>query len=129
MNKAVKYLSITGVIFGLITIISGGSVLLGSNPGYIVFLPLVIFNTVMGFAYIVSGAMAWRNLVRSKAIAGLIFLLNLGALITITYLYFGGSDIAPQSLGAMSFRSIVWLIIYLGFAKAISKESHSLNDV
>lgn len=123
MSKAIKYLSLTGIIFGIITIISGGSVLLGTNPGYVVFLPLVTFNTVMGFAYVISGIVTWRNPVHGKTITGLIFLLNLGALITITYLYFGGSDIAHQSLGAMSFRSIVWLIIYLGLAKVISKQS------
>ncbi len=123
MNKAIKYLAMIGIIFGIITILSGGTVLFGSNPGYVVFLPLVIFNTAMGFAYIVSGATAWKNPVRGKTIAGFIFLLNFTVLVTITYLYFNGSDIANQSLAAMSFRSIVWLIIYIGLAKAISKQA------
>jgi len=125
MNKVVKYLSLIGIIFGLVTIISGGSVLLGSNPGYVVFFPLVVFNTVMGFAYVVSGGIAWRNPVRGKTMAGFIFLLNVGVLIAITYLYFGGSAIAHQSLGAMSFRSIVWFIIYLGLARSVNKQSHT----
>ncbi len=121
MNKTIKILSLVGIIFGIITIISGSKVLFGSDPGYVVFLPLVIFNTVMGFVYIVPGVVAWRNPVLSKTIAGIVLLLNLGALITITYFYFADGVIAFQSLGAMSFRSIVWLIIYFGLVKAVSK--------
>ena len=124
MHKAVKYLSFVGVVFGIVTIISGGSVLLGSNPGYVVFLPLVIFNTTMGFAYIVPWILTRKNPLYSKTIAGYIFLLNSVSLISIVYLYLGGTDIAHKSLGAMSFRTIVWLIIYLGLAKMISKQSH-----
>ena len=125
MNKTAKFLSLIGVVFGIVTIISGGSVLFGSNPGYVVFFPLVVFNTIMGFAYISTGIMVWWNIVRSKTMAGIIFLLNLSALILISYLYWIGSDIANQSLGAMSFRSVVWMIIYFSLTRVISKKSRN----
>ena len=122
-SKTVKFLSLIGVLFGIVTIISGGSVLSGSNPGYIVFLPLVIFNTVMGFVYILTGIVTWQNFSRGKAIAGIVFLLNLFMLITIGYLYLYGTDIAIKSLGAMSFRTVVWLIIYICLLREVSKQS------
>ena len=128
MNKTVRFLSLIGIVFGIVTIISGGSVLSGASPGYVVFLPLVVFNTLMGFAYILTGIVAWRNPVRSKTMAGIIFLFNLGALVTISYLYWMGSDIADQSLGAILFRSIVWLIIYIGISRVVSKHSSLLNE-
>ena len=121
MNKTIKYLSLTGLIFGIVTIISGGPVLFGSDPGYAVFSPLVIFNTTMGFVYIASSLAAWKNPILSKNIAGFIFLTNLAVLITITYLFFTGSNIAYQSLGAMTFRTIVWLIIHIGIERTIKK--------
>lgn len=122
-SKTVKFLSLIGVLFGIVTIISGGSVLSGSNPGYIVFLPLVIFNTVMGFVYILTGIVIWQNFSRAKAIAGIVFLLNLFMLITIGCLYMYGTDIATKSLGAISFRTVVWLIIYLGLLREVNKQS------
>lgn len=120
-SKTVKFISLFGILFGIVTIISGGLVLSGSNPGYIVFLPLVVFNTVMGFVYIFTGIVAWQNFSRGKAIAGIVFVLNLFMLITIGYLYLYGADIATKSLGAMSFRTIVWLIMYLGLLREVNK--------
>ncbi len=124
MNKLIKILSLVGIIFGVVTIISGGLVLFGRNPGYVVFLPLVIYNTAMGIVYIVAGVVTLRNTVLGKNLAGTIFFLNLMAIIIIVFLYLGGSAIAIQSFAAMSFRSVVWLVIYLGLKRVIHKRSH-----
>ncbi len=43
------------VLFGVATLFAGGRVLLGSDPGYEVFRPLLTHNTAMGVAYLV-----WR---------------------------------------------------------------------
>ncbi len=119
MNKQVRFFSIIGIVFGTLTIISGSAVLLGSNPGYVVFLPLVLFNTTMGLLYIVSGIVAWKIPMLGKVMAGGVFLLNLTVLVIISFLYITVSDIALQSLGAMLFRCIVWLTIYFGLARAV----------
>ncbi len=122
MNKTIIILSFIGILFGIVTVISGGSVLFGASPGYLVFLPLVIFNSAMGFAYILTGIVIWKNSIRGKTMTGIVFLLNFGMLIIISYLYWTGSDIASQSLAAISFRTIVWLIIYVSLAKVVSKQ-------
>ena len=127
-SKTVKLVSLIGILFGIVTIISGGSVLMGSNPGYIVFLPLVIFNTVMGFVYLFTGIVVWRNFSRAKAISGIVFLLNLVMLITIGGLYLYGLDIATKSLGAMSFRTLVWLVIYVFLLREVNKKSSEIHS-
>jgi hypothetical protein len=111
-------LALVAIVFGVMTIVAGTRVLGGADPGYIVFRPLLIYNTAMGLAYVAAGVVAWRNLVAGKRAAAAIFLLNLLVLGTIAYLYTAGSAIAVESLGAMAFRTIVWLLLFLGLAWA-----------
>ncbi|MEO7359574.1 MAG: hypothetical protein ABI120_04550 [Gemmatimonadaceae bacterium] len=61
------------VLFGLATVVAGSRVLRGSDPGYVVFRPLLIYNSVMGIAYIAAGIMIARNLQHGKNAAGVIF--------------------------------------------------------
>ena len=49
------------MLFGFITVFAGSSVLLGVDPGYIVFRPLVIYNSVMGIVYIAAVFFAVGN--------------------------------------------------------------------
>ena len=107
-------LAIAATLFGLATIVVGSRVLAGSNPGYIVFRPLLIYNTAMGIAYMAAGVIAWRNLHRGKYAAGTIFVLNLLVLEATGYLYATGSAVAIESVRAMMFRTVVWLVLFLG---------------
>lgn len=109
-----KILSIVAVIFGLVTIIAGTRVLVGSDPGYKVFLPLLLYNTTMGVVYIAAGIITWVNLKRGKYAAAAIFALNILVLGVIGYLYTEISNIAGESVRAMTFRTVVWLVLFLG---------------
>ncbi|MEJ1395471.1 MAG: hypothetical protein RPU64_14965 [Candidatus Sedimenticola sp. (ex Thyasira tokunagai)] len=61
--KITKNILVTiAVLFGLLTMFAGTRVLLGSNPGYIVFRPLLIYNAAMGIVYVAAGIIAWRNI-------------------------------------------------------------------
>ena len=108
--------ALAAALFGLVTIIAGARVLAGSDPGYIVFRPLLIYNTAMGIAYVTAGIIAWRSLDRGKYAAATIFVLNLLALSAIAFLYAAGSGVAIDSLRAMTFRTAVWFVLFLGLA-------------
>ncbi len=108
-------LTLIAMLFGLATIFAGTRVLLGSDLGYIVFQPLLIYNTVMGIVYIIAGIIAFRNLKQGFYLAATIFVLNLVVLIAIYFMYINGITIAVNSFGAMSLRTIVWLILFTGF--------------
>ena len=107
-------LALVAALFGLVTIIAGSRVLAGSNPGYIVFRPLLIYNTAMGIAYVATGVIAWRNLDQGKYAAATIFVLNLLVLGVIGYLYAAGGAVAIESVRAMIFRTVAWLALFLG---------------
>jgi hypothetical protein len=87
-------MAFTAALFGLITIIAGTRVLAGSDPGYIVFRPLLIYNTAMGIAYVAAGIIAWRSLVRGKYAAATIFVVNFLILAAIGLLFTAGGAVA-----------------------------------
>lgn len=109
-----KTLALLAVLFGAMTIFAGSRVLTATNPGYVVFLPLLKYNTAMGFVYVVVGAIAWRNhnLGRNGAFA--IFVLNFIVLVAIGIEYTPGGEVAIESLRAMTLRTVVWLVIFSG---------------
>ena len=124
-----KVLSLIAVIFGLVTIFAGTRVLMGSDPGYEVFLPLLLYNTVMGAVYIAAGITMWVNLNRGKCATVTIFAFNVFVLGIVGYLYAEESSIAVESVRAMTFRTIVWFVIFLGLTwvyrrKPLVKEQH-----
>jgi hypothetical protein len=118
-----RILALTAALFGLVTIIAGARVLTGSDPGYLVFRPLLIYNTAMGIVYVAAGIIAWRSLDRGKFAAATIFFLNLLVLTAIGFLYATGSAVAIVSLYAMTFRTVVWFGLFLGLAW-ISRGNH-----
>ena len=101
-------------LFGLATIAAGARVLTGADPGYVVFRPLLLFNTAMGFAYVGAGVVAWRDLTRGRFAAAVIFGLNLCVLGAVGYLYPTGGAVAVDSLRAMTLRTGIWLALWLG---------------
>ena len=100
-------------LFGVATLFAGGRVLLGSDPGYVVFQPLLIYNTIMGVAYLAAGITIWRSLILGKYAAGAIFSLNTLVLLGIILVYRSGGAVAMDSLGAMTLRTVVWLVLFL----------------
>lgn len=125
MSSLQKALAIVAIVFGIATVVAGGRVLAGGDPGYVVYLPLLVFNTVMGVAYMAAGGMIWRSLTRGQSAAGAILVLNLVALAFIIYQYRAGSAVAVDSLRAMSFRTVVWLLIFGGLAAMASRARRS----
>lgn len=101
------------LLFGVATLFAGGRVLLGSDPGYAVFRPLLIYNTAMGAAYLAAGVTVWRSVNVGRYAAGAIFLLNLLVLLGILVVYRSGGVVAVDSLRAMALRTVVWLALFL----------------
>ncbi len=105
--------ALIAIIFGGITVFIGTQTLLGfHDPGYLIFLPLLVFNTIMGLLYIITGVLIWRNHPEMLFAVQSIFLLNLAVLVIIGILYLTSSQVAFESVAAMSFRTIIWLVIY-----------------
>lgn len=109
-----KAWAMVAALFGLMTLFAGTRVLLGAAPGYMVFRPLLIFNTLMGFLYLLAALTIWRNVRAGRYAAAAIFLLNLLVLAAVVYLYRTGQGVALGSVQAMTLRTGVWLALLLG---------------
>ena len=117
MNKYLvvqRIMAAVAILFGIVTLIAGSRVLTGSDPGYRVFQPLLIYNTLMGVAYIAGGILILRNLPWGEKVAAAIFTLNLLVLGGIVFVYTSTDWVAVDSLRAMSLRTGVWLALLLG---------------
>jgi predicted anti-sigma-YlaC factor YlaD len=113
-------LAAVAIGFGLLTLVAGARVLAGADPGYVVFGPLLLFNTAMGAAYVAAGVAMLRSATWGKRAAGAILALNLLALATVLALYASGSGaVASASLGAMTLRTAIWLALFVGLNRII----------
>ena len=115
-RTVVKAVAIAAVLFGVVTMVAGARVLLGADPGYVVYVPLLRFNAIMGVAYAAVGVVAWRRLRFGVYGAAAIFAANLFALAAIGYLYTRNGAIAATSVQAMTLRTVVWLVFLLALA-------------
>ncbi len=113
-----RALALLAIVFGLVTLGAGGSVLLGlRDPGYTVFMPLLTFNSIMGLAYVATGVAGWNSASAARNGAALICLANAVMLGIVVWFYLGTDEVAIQSLRAMSFRTALWVALFLGFRR------------
>lgn len=109
-------LALVAALFGILTIFAGTRVLSGADPGYVVFRPLLLYNTVMGVLYVLAGFLIWRSIRPGMYAAAAIFLLNLLVLVLVAWLYTAGQGVALDSVRTMTLRTGVWLALFLGLA-------------
>lgn len=123
LKWARRSLAFVAIAFGIATVVAGTRVLLGSDPGYVVFGPLLAYNTAMGAVYVVAGILGLRSPRRGAYAAGLILALNALVLGAIGYLYATGQAVAVESVRAMAFRTVVWGVLLAGFIWAGKREA------
>jgi len=114
-------LAIVALLFGAATLLAGGRVLGGADPGYVVYQPLLLYNTGMGLAYVGTAFLIWRHLPRAMPASLTIFCLNLLVLIGVGYLLHAGQGVAEQSFQAMVLRTGVWLALMVGVAALVKR--------
>ncbi len=115
--------AVVACVFGIATIMAGTRVLTGADPGYLVFRPLLIYNTLMGVVYVAAGVVTWLSARWGRSAAAAVFLLNLLVLVAIIALYRSGDAVAVDSVRAMVVRTVVWLLLYLSLVWVSRKRS------
>lgn len=117
------------VLFGLLTLKSGGSVLFVDGAARAAagnYVPFVLwFNFLAGFAYILAGAglFLWRGWAVNLSMLIAITTLLVFAAFALSILL--GGNFEPRTIGAMTLRSSVWLAIALYSRKAWASRSVS----
>lgn len=114
-NRILKGLALAAVVFGLVTIVSGGRALFGSVEaraamGHTV--PFVLwFNFLAGFLYVLAGA----GLLWGKRWAAHLSLLLAASTLVIFAAFgvhvFSGGVYEIRTLGAMSLRLLFWVAV------------------
>ncbi len=112
-----KIMAIVSILFGIVTIKSGGMVLFTTGDAHQAaghYVPFVLwFNFIAGFAYIAAGTGLWSQQSWAALLAKIIALSTLFIFIILgIYIYTGGSY-EVRTLGAMTMRSAVWCSIAL----------------
>lgn len=119
MNQLLpRAIALVAMLFGAMTLFVGSRVLLGNDPGYVVYRPLLLYNVTMGAVYVLAGLLIWRGQPAGRTLAGLIFVLNAIVLAGIVYLYQSGAAVAVDSVRAMTLRTVVWLLLFAGLVWA-----------
>lgn len=124
--------AVIAILFGLLTVASGGNTLFGGEDArraagaYVGF--IVWFNLIAGFFYIVAGIGLWMRQ-RWAAVLSL-------ALATTTLLAFAafgvhvlqGGAYEERTVAAMSLRSVVWLAIsWLAYSSIRSENQEPIG--
>jgi hypothetical protein len=124
--------SIVAVVFGLLTVKEGGTVLFGGEAARLAagaYVPFVLwFNFLAGFAYVVAGIGLWG---RHRWAAALSFAIA-GATL-LTYLMFAvhvatGGAFEERTVFAMALRSAVWVAISVVAYRRCWVSSRSAGD-
>ncbi len=126
-DKSIWILTIIAVLFGLLTIKSGGQVLFGDSSAaghYVLF--VVWFNFIAGFVYLVAGVGIWLH---QRWAVWLSLLIAIATLITFVFFglhIFKGGEYETRTIVAMSLRSLVWISIFIfSYRKLIRQYSVS----
>lgn len=110
-SQIIKTAAVVAVVFGLLTIVSGGRALFGGvDMGAVV--PFVLwFNFAAGFSYVAAGLGLWKrqpwSAPLSIAIAAATSLVFLGFLLHAA----SGLSWEWRTMGAMILRILIWLWI------------------
>lgn len=99
------------VIFGLLTVISGGRALFGGvEMGAVV--PFVLwFNFVAGFAYVIAGVGLWRRAAWASMLSVCIVVSTAAVLLFFLWHINSGGAWEARTLGAMILRTSIWIAI------------------
>ena len=110
-------LTVIAILFGVLTIKSGGQVLFGGNSyqkaagNYVLF--VVWFNFLAGFVYLVAGAGIWA---RQRWAVWLSLLIVIATIIVFAFFelhILEGGEYETRTVAAMSLRSLVWTSIFI----------------
>jgi hypothetical protein len=110
-SRSVTAAAIVAVLFGLLTIFSGGRALFGgADMGAVV--PFVLwFNFLAGFAYVVAGLGLWYRTSWAASLSIFIALATAAVFATFLWKVWSGTPYEARTMGAMGLRLAIWVAI------------------
>lgn len=115
--------AVVAVLFGALTIVSGGRALFGGSEARAAVgdaVPFVLwFNVVFGFLYVLAGVglYLWRRWAAQLAVV--IAVATLAVFAAFGWAAATGSPFEMRTVGAMLLRSAVWIVIAVPACRAL----------
>lgn len=128
MKKQDRLLRITGgvaIAFGLLTVVSGGTTLLGALEMGAVVLFVLWFNTLAGLAYVVAGLGLWQGRRWAYPLSLAIFAATLLVFVAFGLHVAQGGAFEMRTVYAMTLRSAVWGAIALVARQLLTRQAPS----
>src|SRR6056297_607578 len=128
MRKHDRLLRITGgvaIAFGLLTVVSGGTTLLGALEMGAVVLFVLWFNTLAGLAYVVAGLGLWQGRRWALPLSLAIFAATLLVFVAFGLHVAQGGAFEMRTAYAMNLRSAVWGAIALVARQLLTRQAPS----
>jgi hypothetical protein len=124
--RALTVVAIIAIVFGLLTIASGGRALFGGTDMGVV-VPFVLwFNFLAGFAYVAAGLGLWYRTGWATGLAIAIAAATATVFAAFLWQVSNGTAFEARTLGAMVLRLAVWVVIAI-VAKTSGKVRPTLS--
>ncbi|MEW5938628.1 MAG: hypothetical protein AB1750_03105 [Chloroflexota bacterium] len=104
-----KLPSILAFLVGILSIFAGGMVMRGWRPGYSILSWLPVYNFAVGLLTLIPAVLLWID--HRYALTASLVTFGIHAIVLLLLLTVFRGQVAAQSVGAMSFRVIVWVAI------------------
>jgi len=124
-NRIVNWMAIAAIVFGVMTVLTGGRALFGSlesRAGFGNAVPFVLwFNFLAGFVYIVAGA--GLLLCRHWAVYTSLFVAVSTIVVFVAFgvHVIGGGAFERRTIGALTIRSIFWITVTIVSIRAMKR--------
>ena len=113
-SRWISALALVAVLFGLLTLVSGGATLFNAQTQQAAgnYVPFVLwFNFLAGFAYVIAGVGLWKSQRWSQWLSFAIAIVTLVMFGLFGFQVMNGGLFEMRTVGAMSLRAIVWIVI------------------
>ena len=124
-NRKVNWIAIAAIVFGVVTVLTGGRALFGSSESRADFgnvVPFVLwFNFLAGFVYIVAGA--GLMLRKRWAVYTSLFVAVSTTLVFVAFgvHVIGGGAFERRTIGALAIRSLFWIGVTIVSIRAMKR--------
>ena len=124
-NRAVNWMAIAAIVFGALTVLTGGRALFGSLESRADFgkaVPFVLwFNFLAGFVYILAGT--GLLLRRPWAVYASLFVAVSTILVSVAFgvHVIGGGAFERRTIGALMIRSFFWIAVTIVSMRAMKR--------
>ena len=102
--------ALLALVIGLLTVMEGSIVLLGLETKPYPVLPwLLRYNVAMGFVSLAAGHGLWREQKWAWTLSRIVLACHGAVFFVLAGMYLFGKTVAVQSIGAMLFRTGIWI--------------------